>query len=72
MTSKATSCSITTSAGVGIYPVDGEDAETLMKSADMALYEAKRAGKNAYRISERTIVPHNLGGETLRSLLTSS
>jgi len=45
--------SITTSAGVGIYPVHGEDADTLMKSADLALYEAKRAGKNAYRISER-------------------
>ena len=43
--------SITTSAGVGIYPVHGEDADTLMKSADLALYEAKRAGKNAYRIS---------------------
>jgi len=46
--------SMTTSAGVGIYPVHGEDADTLMKSADLALYEAKRAGKNAYRISERT------------------
>src|SRR5450756_1793420 len=46
--------SITASAGVGIYPVHGEDADTLMKSADLALYEAKRAGKNAYRISERT------------------
>jgi diguanylate cyclase (GGDEF)-like protein len=46
--------SITTSAGVGIYPIHGEDADTLMKSADLALYEAKRAGKNAYRISERT------------------
>jgi len=46
--------SITTSAGVGIYPVHGGDADTLMKSADLALYEAKRAGKNAYRISERT------------------
>ena len=46
--------SITTSAGVGIYPVHGEDADTLMKSADLALYEAKRAGKNAYRIAERT------------------
>jgi diguanylate cyclase (GGDEF)-like protein len=44
---------ITTSAGIGIYPVHGEDAETLMKSADTALYEAKRAGKNAFRISER-------------------
>jgi two-component system, cell cycle response regulator len=46
--------SITISAGVGIYPVHGEDADTLMKNADLALYEAKRAGKNAYRISERT------------------
>jgi two-component system cell cycle response regulator len=46
--------SVTTSAGIGIYPVHGEDADTLMKSADLALYEAKCAGKNAYRISERT------------------
>jgi diguanylate cyclase (GGDEF)-like protein len=47
--------SMTTSAGISIYPLHGEDADTLMKSADLALYEAKRAGKNAYRISERTI-----------------
>jgi two-component system cell cycle response regulator len=46
--------SVTTSAGIGIYPVHGEDADTLMKSADLALYEAKCAGKNAYRISQRT------------------
>ena len=46
--------STTTSAGVGIYPIHGEDADTLTKSADLALYEAKRAGKNLYRISERT------------------
>jgi two-component system cell cycle response regulator len=46
--------SITTSVGIGIYPIHGEDADTLMKSADLALYEAKRAGKNAYRFSERT------------------
>ena len=45
--------SITTSAGVSIYPDHGEDADTLMKSADLALYEAKAAGRNAYRISER-------------------
>jgi two-component system cell cycle response regulator len=42
---------ITMSAGVGVYPVHGEDAETLMKSADLALYEAKRSGKNLYRIA---------------------
>jgi two-component system, cell cycle response regulator len=43
--------SITASAGVASYPTHGEDADTLMKSADQALYEAKRAGKNTYRIS---------------------
>ena len=46
--------SISISAGIGIYPDHGEDVDTLMKSADLALYEAKRAGKNTYRISERT------------------
>jgi diguanylate cyclase (GGDEF)-like protein len=51
---EGTTVSITTSAGVGVYPVHGEDADTLMKSADLALYEAKSAGKNAYRIAERT------------------
>jgi diguanylate cyclase (GGDEF)-like protein len=50
---EGTTVSITTSAGVSIYPDHGEDAETLMKSADLALYEAKRAGKNAFRISEK-------------------
>ncbi len=44
---------VTTSVGVGVYPVHGEDAEVLMKSADTALYAAKRAGKNAFRISDR-------------------
>ena len=43
---------ITTSVGVAIFPVHGEDADTLMKSADLALYEAKHAGKNAYRMAE--------------------
>lgn len=46
--------SITASAGVSIYPLHGEDAETLTKSADRALYEAKRTGKNVHRISGGT------------------
>ena len=44
---------VTTSVGVGVYPAHGEDAEVLMKSADTALYAAKRAGKNAFRKSDR-------------------
>ncbi|HEY8356513.1 MAG TPA: diguanylate cyclase [Ramlibacter sp.] len=42
---------ITVSAGIGLYPVHGKDADTLMKSADGALYEAKRAGKNGWRVA---------------------
>lgn len=44
------SISITTSAGVSIYPMHGEDMDTLIKGADKALYEAKQAGKNIHRI----------------------
>lgn len=39
---------ITSSIGVAIYPVDGEDAETLIKNAEMAMYMAKNQGKNQY------------------------
>ena len=46
--------SITASAGVSIYPAHGEDTDTLMTSADAALYEAKRAGKNAYRLASNS------------------
>ncbi|MDP2430901.1 MAG: GGDEF domain-containing protein [Pseudomonadota bacterium] len=47
------SVSVTASAGVGIYPQHGEDVETLLKRADLALYEAKHSGKNDYRIAAR-------------------
>ena len=57
---------ITTSAGIGMYPIDGEDTEALIKSADVALYEAKRAGKNAYRISDRAC-NRSLAFQALRS-----
>lgn len=54
---EGTTVNITTCAGVSIYPVHGENADALMKSADLALYEAKRAGKNSYRIVEHTDLP---------------
>jgi diguanylate cyclase (GGDEF)-like protein/PAS domain S-box-containing protein len=40
------------SIGVALYPQDGGDGQSLLKNADMALYEAKRAGRNAWRFFE--------------------
>ena len=40
---------ISASVGVAIYPEDGADFESLLKKADMAMYQAKDAGRNAYR-----------------------
>jgi len=51
------SVAVTTSAGIGIYPTHGEDADTLIKKADIALYAAKHAGKNAFRICGQADVP---------------
>ena len=45
------SVNITASVGVAMYPTHGDDVEALIKAADMAMYEAKRAGKNSYRIA---------------------
>ena len=39
----------TVSVGISIYPVDGESTEELLKNADIAMYNAKKSGKNTYR-----------------------
>lgn len=44
---------VTASAGIGLYPFNGKDVNTLLKNADAALLDAKQANKNTYRISER-------------------
>lgn len=40
---------VTTSIGVSVYPDDGMDAETLIKTADTAMYQAKENGRQSYQ-----------------------
>ena len=43
---------VDTSIGISIYPCDGDDAEQLLKNADLALYSAKGSGRGTYRFFE--------------------
>jgi len=40
------------SIGVALYPLHSDDYNVLIKYADLAMYHAKKAGKNAYRVYE--------------------
>ncbi len=40
---------LTTSLGIALYPVHADNAEELIAHADAAMYQAKEAGKNAWR-----------------------
>lgn len=41
--------SISTSAGLTMFPDDGEDVDLLIRNADAAMYQAKAVGKNTWR-----------------------
>lgn len=40
---------VTTSIGISVYPQDGDNSQTLLKRADVAMYNAKVQGKNNYQ-----------------------
>lgn len=54
---------VTPSIGVAVAPHDGEDADTLMRNADTAMYTVKELGKAGFRFFERSM--HTLAHEHL-------
>jgi diguanylate cyclase (GGDEF)-like protein/PAS domain S-box-containing protein len=46
---------LSTSVGVAIYRDDGEDAATLLRNADTAMYHAKNAGRDNYKFYNKTL-----------------
>lgn len=46
---------VSVSIGIALYPMHGEDAETLIKHSDAALYRAKSQGRNKYQFYNSTI-----------------
>ena len=44
---------VTASLGISVFPQDGADADTLLKNADAAMYQAKESGRNNYFFYDR-------------------
>jgi len=64
---------VTVSIGISIYPDDGQDADTLIKSADTAMYHAKEGGRNNYQFFKAdmnvlAIERHSIEGGLRRAL----
>lgn len=58
---------ISFSTGISMYPNDGDDAETLLKNADAAMYRAKGSGRNQYQFYTPAM---NAQGQKLLTLET--
>lgn len=46
---------VTCSIGIALFPQDGETQETLIRKADMAMYQAKKLGKNTFHYFDESL-----------------
>ncbi|HEY8605987.1 MAG TPA: EAL domain-containing protein [Noviherbaspirillum sp.] len=60
---------VTCSVGISVFPGDGDDAETLLRHADSAMYKAKELGRNSFEYFSAEMNLHATERlETLNSL----
>ena len=60
---------VTSSAGAAMFPFDGKDADSLIRYADMAMYAAKKLGKDRYALCSPAIKEKELEQVKLTNLL---
>jgi diguanylate cyclase (GGDEF)-like protein len=60
---------ITASIGISLYPAHGQDEQSLMKNADIAMYRAKEEGKNNFQFYSEELNAHSFERLTLESSL---
>ncbi len=60
---------ITPSIGIAMYPDDGDDFDTLSKCADVAMYRAKRDGRNNFRFFTAEMQVHSARSLQLENAL---
>ncbi|MFY8328739.1 EAL domain-containing protein [Pseudoalteromonas sp. ZZD1] len=51
---------VTASIGAAIYPEDGQDSETLLKHADIAMYRSKEQGRNSFQLFKSSMNARSL------------
>ena len=61
------------SIGIAAFPEDGDDAETLLKNADIAMYRAKESARNCYRfftaeMNQRTVAKVQMHTDLRRAI----
>jgi diguanylate cyclase (GGDEF)-like protein len=60
---------VTASIGIAIYPFDGRDMDTLIKNADVAMYQAKDQGRNNYQYYSESFNVYSLERLTIENKL---
>ena len=60
---------LSASLGIATYPANGENPSTLIKNADIAMYHAKRIGRNSYQIFEDCFAEERMAQTNLEQAL---